>query len=129
MSATADVTSTLKEKFPQVADRASLDHPAFNVPPADVVAVLTHLRGERFFDFLVDVTAIDAAEGSSPRFTVVHHLFSTTTHNYIRIASPCADDANPTAPSVVALWPAADWHERECFDMFGIKFKGHPDLR
>src|SRR5215216_2845516 len=129
MSATAEATIALKEQFPQVTDRASPDHPAFNVPLSDVVAVLQHLRDERSFDFLVDVTAIDSAEGSSPRFTVVYHLFSTTSHGYVRIAANCTDDIDPAAPIIVALWPAANWHERECFDMFGIKFQGHPDLR
>ena len=125
----ADAKSALQAKFPQVTDRASLDHPAVNVPVADVVAVLQHLRDESAFDMLVDLTAIDWAEGVSPRFTMVYHLFSTTRHDYLRVAANCADDAAPTAPSVVSLWPGANWHERECFDMFGITFEGHPDLR
>lgn len=129
MSAPADATTVLKEKFPQVTDRASLDHPAFDVPGADVFAVLKFLRDERGFDMLVDLTAIDWAEGASPRFTVVYHLLSTTKPAYIRIASACANDTDPVAPSVVSLWPAANWHEREAYDMFGIKFAGHPDLR
>ena len=125
----ADAKSALQAKFPQVTDRASLDHPAVNVPMGDVVAVLQHLRDESAFDMLVDLTAIDWAEGVSPRFTMVYHLFSTTRHDYLRVAANCADDAAPTAPSVVSLWPGANWHERECFDMFGITFEGHPDLR
>jgi NADH-quinone oxidoreductase subunit C len=129
MSATADASSTLKEKFPQLTERASLDHPAFNAPIADVSSVLKFLRDERGFDMLVDVTAIDWAEGASPRFTVVYHLLSTTRHDYLRIATNCENDLEPIAPSAVPLWPAANWHERECFDMFGIKFAGHPDLR
>ncbi len=129
MSAPADATTALKEKFPQVTDRASLDHPAFNVPVADVPAVLKYLRDESGYDHLADLTAIDWAEGDSPRFTVVYHLFSTARHGYLRLAADCASDTEPTAPSVAGLWPGANWHERECFDMFGIKFEGHPDLR
>ena len=127
----ADATTALKQKFPQIAERASADHPAFNVPLGDLVNVLRHLRDEAAFDLLVDLTAIDWAEGASPRFTVVYHLLSITHAGaYIRIAANCAGtDAEPTAPSVVSLWPGANWHERECFDMFGIKFEGHPDLR
>ena len=126
-----DVTTALKEKFPQATDRASADHPAVNVPPGDVVAVLQYLRDELAFDLLMDITAIDWAEGASPRFTVVYHLLSTTrTGQYVRIAAACAGtDAEPVAPSVVPLWPGANWHERECYDMFGITFEGHPDLR
>ncbi len=129
MSAIADTTTALKGKFPQVTDRASADHPAFNVPVGDVLAVLKYLRDEFAFDMLVDLTAIDWAEGASPRFTVVYHLLATARGAYIRITTNCADDAAPAVPSVVSLWAGANWHERECFDMFGIKFESHPDLR
>ncbi len=129
MSATVDVTSALREKFPQATPRASLDHEAVNLPVADVPAALQLLRDEFAFDLLTDVTAVDWAEGVSPRFTVVYHLFSTTRHVYLRVAADCVNDLEPTAPSVVALWAGANWHERECYDMFGIKFTGHPDLR
>lgn len=127
----ADLTSSLKAKFPSITDRASSDHPAINVPLADLLAVLRTLRDEHAFDLLMDLTAIDWAEGASPRFTVVYHVLSTTRPgSYFRVAAPCAGtEAEPTAPSAVDLWPAANWHERECYDMFGIKFTGHPDLR
>jgi NADH-quinone oxidoreductase subunit C len=125
----ADATTALKEKFPQVAARASLDWPAYNVPAAEVLAVLKYLRDEFAYDMLVDVTAIDAGVGKSPRFTVVWHLLSTTGHTYVRIAADCPDDAEPAMASATALWPAANWHERETYDMFGITFSGHPDLR
>lgn len=126
-----DATSSLKERFPQVTDRPSADLPAVNVPLGDLVAVLRYLRDEQAFDLLMDLTAIDWAEGAAPRFTVVYHLLSTTRAGmYLRIAANCGGtDTEPTAPSVVSLWPGANWHERECFDMFGIKFEGHPDLR
>jgi NADH-quinone oxidoreductase subunit C len=125
----ADATTALREKFPQATVRASLDHPAVNIPAADVPAVLKYLRDESGFDLLTDVTAIDWAEGVSPRFTMVYHLLSTTSHAYLRVAADCVNDAEPSVPSVVSLWPGANWHERETYDMFGIKFEGHPDLR
>jgi NADH-quinone oxidoreductase subunit C len=127
----ADVTTALKAKFPQATDRPSADHPAMNVPAGDLVVVLKSLRDDFGFDLLMDLTAIDWAEGASPRFTVVYHLLSTSrSGSYFRIAAHCGGtDAEPIAPSVVSLWPAANWHERECFDMFGITFEGHPDLR
>ena len=125
-----DPLTALKEKFPQATERASLDHPALNVPVGDLVAALKTLRDEFAFDLLADITAIDWAESSSPRFTVVYHLLSTVRPgDYFRLAAHCVDDAAPTAPSVVELWAGANWHERECFDMFGITFTGHPDLR
>ena len=75
------------------------------------------------------MTAIDWSAAKSPRFTVVWHLLSTTGHAYVRIAADCADDAHPAMPSATGLWPGANWHEREAYDMFGIAFDGHPDLR
>jgi len=129
MTAPIDATAALKGRFPQVTERASLDHPAINVPVANIVAVLKTLRDEFAYDFLADLTAIDWAEGVTPRFTVVYHLFSTASHEYLRVATDCANDAEPTALTIVPLWPGANWHERECYDMFGIKFVDHPDLR
>ncbi len=123
------VQEALKSRFPQAAERASLDHPAVGVPAAELVAVLAWLRAEQGFDALADLTAVDWAEGVSPRFTVVYHLYSTARHDYIRVAADCPNDAAPEAPSVSALWAGANWHEREVFDMFGIRFSGHPDLR
>jgi len=129
MTATTDVVAALQAKFPQVTPRVSSDHPALNTSAGDVIAVLTALRDEFAFDLLMDLTAIDWAEGTSPRFTVVYHLLSTAHHTYVRVAANCENDAEPAMPTAVPLWPGANWHERECFDMFGIKFTGHPDLR
>lgn len=129
MSAATAVTTALQEKFPSVTPRPSLDLEAVNVPAAEVPAVLQALRDHHGFDMLVDVTAIDWAEGVSPRFTVVYHLLSTTQHTYVRVAANCPSDEEPAMPSACGLWAAANWHERETYDMFGIKFDGHPDLR
>ncbi|MCL4163881.1 UNVERIFIED_CONTAM: hypothetical protein GTU68_063061 [Idotea baltica] len=78
---------------------------------------------------LVDATGIDNGVEASPRFTVVYHLLSTGNHNYVRVAADCLDDENPVAPTATSLWPAANWHERECYDLLGINFDGHPDMR
>jgi NADH-quinone oxidoreductase subunit C len=129
MTATADVALFLTGKFPLVARRPSGDCPAFNVPAAQVLDVLQSLRDEAGYDFLTDVTAIDWSAARSPRFTVVWHLLSTAGHTVVRIAADCADDANPSMPSATGLWPGANWHEREAYDMFGLTFIGHPDLR
>ena len=124
-----DVAAAVAQKFPSASPRASLDCPAWNAPPADALALLQSLRDTSGYDMLVDVTAIDWSAEKSPRFTVVWHLYSSTAHNYVRIAADCASAADPVMPSATGLWPAANWHERETFDMFGIKFAGHPDLR
>ena len=130
MSASVDAITSLKGKFPSVTDRLSSDCPAVNVPTGELIAALKSLRDEQAFDLLSDVTAIDWAEGASPRFTAVYHLYSTTSHAAIRVAtSSTGEDSAPKVPSVVPLWPGANWHEREAYDMFGITFEGHPDLR
>jgi NADH-quinone oxidoreductase subunit C len=100
-----------------------------NVAGSDLLAVLKSLKEEHGFDMLVDVSGVDWALGAVPRFTVVYHLLSTSAHDYVRVAVDCTDAAAPEVPSAAGLWPGANWHEREAFDMFGILFAGHPDLR
>jgi NADH-quinone oxidoreductase subunit C len=129
MPAALDAIKALKARWPGATDRATLDHPAVNVPASDLPAVLRSLRDDHGFDMLVDVSGVDWAVGSSPRFTVVYHLLSTAGHEYVRVAADCADAAAPEVPTAAGLWPGADWHEREAYDMFGIRFAGHPDLR
>lgn len=129
MTAPVDVTAALQAKFPSVTPRPSGDHVAVNVAATDAVAALKYLRDEFAYDMLVDVTAVDWAENASPRFTVVWHLLSTSGHTYLRVAADCANDAEPAMPTVTGLWPAADWHERETYDLMGITFTDHPDLR
>jgi NADH-quinone oxidoreductase subunit C len=129
MTAIADIAAFLQERFPQVTARDSLDWPAFDVPAGEALAVLRSLRDEGGFDLLADLTAIDGSAAKSPRFTVVWHVFSTIHPTYVRVAADCPDDADPAMPSATDLWPGANWHEREVYDMFGIRFPGHPDLR
>ncbi len=129
MTTDVDLPTAVSRNFPSVSPRASLDCPAFNVPPGEILAVLRHLRDAQGYDFLMDLTAVDWTAEKSPRFTVVWHLYSGTKHTYVRLAAGCADTAAPTMPSTTGLWPVADWLEREVYDMFGIRFDGHPDLR
>ena len=124
-----DAIAALKGRWAGVTDRATLDQPAVNVPASDLLAVLGSLKSEHGFDMLSDVAGVDWGVGVSPRFTVVYHLLSTAGHEYVRVAADCPDDASPGVPSATGLWRGADWHEREAFDMFGIRFAGHPDLR
>lgn len=124
-----DVAAALPQQFPGAVARASADHPAFNVPAADAPAALSFLRDTHGYDYLVDLTAVDWGMDRTPRFTVIWHLYSSTKHVYVRVAADCPDDKAPAMPTTTGLWPAADWHERECYDMFGITFTGHPDLR
>ncbi len=82
---------------------------------------------ESGFDMLLDVTAVDFL-GRSPRFEVVYHLVATASGARIRLKVPLDGD-KPALSSVVSVWPGANWLERETFDMYGIRFEGHPDLR
>jgi len=129
MTTDVEITTAVSQQFPSATPRASLDCPAFNVPAAEALAVLQHLRDTQGYDFLMDVTAIDWSSEKSPRFTVVWHLYSSTKHTYVRVAADCASDSEPAMPTATGLWAGADWHEREAYDMLGIKFTGHPDLR
>jgi len=129
MTTDVDLPTAVRRNFPSVTPRASLDCPAFNVPPGEILAVLRHLRDAEGYDFLMDLTAVDWTAEKSPRFTVVWHLYSSAKHAYVRLAADCADAAAPAMPSTTGLWPVADWLEREVYDMFGIRFDGHPDLR
>jgi len=124
-----DTTASLQAKFPAATLRESLDHPAVNVPPDGVAEALQWLKQEAGYNYLVDVTAVDWSEEASPRFTIIWHVYSTTSHRYIRVAMDCADDVEPTAPTVTHLWPSANWHERETYDLMGVTFTDHPDLR
>jgi NADH-quinone oxidoreductase subunit C len=129
MPAAVEAVTAVKVRWAGVTDRPSLDHPAVDVPPQDLVAVLRSLKEEHGFDMLVDISGVDWAPGATPRFTVVYHVFSTTKHEYVRVAAACADNGSPEMPSATGVWPGANWHEREAYDMFGIRFSGHPDLR
>jgi len=81
------------------------------------------------FEMLMDLTAVDYLKlGKSPRFEVVYHLYSLTHNHRLRVKVPVAEE-HPEVDSLTCFWKIADWYEREVWDMFGIRFRGHPDLR
>lgn len=99
--------------------------------PEALVAVCTALRDapELRYTMLVDLTAVDWLE-RDPRYDVVYHLLAREPRGVVRLKVRIGDEDNPSpeAPSVTSVWPAANWYEREVFDLFGIRFAGHPDL-
>ncbi len=99
------------------------------VPEQDSLEVLEFLK-DRGFDLLVDVTCVDYLEyrGAKHRYGLVYLLASTTTNQRLTVRV-YVDDPAPTIRSAVPLWEAANWLEREVWDLFGIHFAGHPDLR
>ena len=92
-----------------------------------VAEICEFAKKELGFDYLVDLTSIDNY-GSDPRFTVVYHLYGYGHHGYLRIKTGVGEEASEL-PTVTGVWKTADWHEREVYDMMGIRFRGHPDLR
>lgn len=83
---------------------------------------------ELYFDYLVDLCGVDYLGKKTPRFEVVYHLYSIKYHQGIRLKAMVSED-DCRIQSVTSVWKGADWHERECYDMYGIIFEGHPDLR
>ncbi len=82
------------------------------------------------FDFLADLTAVDRLKlKQKPRFEVVVHFYSREKNTRIRLKTRPNSDAEPSVQSLTDLYPAANWPEREVFDMFGIRFAGHPNLK
>ena len=118
----AKFNATSKVLFNQLVLRVDNDN---------LVSILSFLKNDKFFscDTLIDITAIDNSELANhpARFSVVYNLLSTSKNHRLRLFCDCA--SNNTIDSLVKLWPIANWLEREIFDMFGIIFLNHPDLR
>jgi NADH-quinone oxidoreductase subunit C len=115
----------------QAVDRGQL---TIEVAAADLVAACTRLREDPQLRFttLVDLLGIDYdghARWEGPRFAVVYNLLSIEHNMRVRVRTFCADENFPAVDSVIGVWPSANWYEREAFDLYGIVFKGHPDLR
>ena len=102
----------------------------------DYLAVCLCLRDDPRFKFeqLIDLCGVDYQtyadlEQQGPRYAVVCHLLSVSMNQRVRLRVFAADDAFPILPTLVDVWPVANWYEREAFDMYGIMFENHPDLR
>lgn len=98
------------------------------VPRDSVLDACAFLKGPHGFDLLADLCGADRGPEEDPRFEVNYHLFSTGHHSRLRLKALLSED-DPHVASVTGLWKTADWHERETYDLFGVIFDGHPDLR
>ena len=121
--------STIKEQF---GDEILNTHSQFGqdtvvVSETALLKLGEYLKADLGFDVLMDVTAVDHWK-SRPRFEVVYHFLSLKKVERLRVKVP-VDEPDPEVSSLVDLWPSADWYEREVFDMFGVSFKGHPNLK
>ena len=126
---TATILSKIKESFPEaILDMTEFagEH-IFHVKGRDILTVLTELKADGF-NFLADLTAIDNLTlGGFERFAVSYHLLSHKTAERLTVKAYIPEE-KPSLPSVESLWKTADWQEREVFDLYGIKFEGHPNL-
>jgi NADH-quinone oxidoreductase subunit C len=99
----------------------------YTIRAADLREVAQFCRDDISFDYLIDITSVDNF-GEEPRFEIVYELYSMTLAIHLRLKLQVSEDAG-AVDTVSDIWPTANWHEREIFDMMGIKFTGHPDLR
>ena len=122
----------LKSKFPDdgLAYSQFRDNRRVVVPAAKLLPVLSLLKTDLGFDMLAEITAVDYLEyeGATDRFGVVYVVLNLQTGERL-IVKTFVNDPDPSLPSMYPLWKSADWLEREVYDMFGITFTGHPDLR
>jgi NADH-quinone oxidoreductase subunit C len=127
-----DAVAALRERFPQAVTsvRQALGEVTCYVDPAAIVEVCKFLRDDPRFEFnmLADLCGVDLGIDQEPRFEVVYHLNSLTKYHRLRLKAQLVGD-EPSIDTVTTVWKTANWLERETFDMFGIDFVGHPDLR
>ncbi len=121
----------LLELFPNAVEstHAAFGDATAQIACASLLEIMRLLRDEPGLDFemLTDLTAVDYL-GEEPRFELVYHLYSVKRNHRVRIKSRVPEQ-DPEIASLVPLWPSADWMEREVWDLYGIRFRGHPDLR
>ncbi|HEY8370432.1 MAG TPA: NADH-quinone oxidoreductase subunit C [Thermodesulfobacteriota bacterium] len=121
-----EAVGAVKATFPETVEETALkeDLPCVIVRREDLVNAMHELR-RAGFDFLVDLTAVDYP-GRAERFEVVYHLYSFAANQRLRVKTR-ASESTPV-PSLTGLWKAANWLEREVWDLFGVRFEGHPNL-
>ena len=131
MSKIADLVERLKEKFPQAVEETVFfrDEHTIRIVREHLLEVLGFLKEDPdyAFNFLSDLCGVDYM-GRDPRFEVVYHLYSLEHKHRLRVKVSLAE-GDLTIPSVTSVWKTANWHERECFDLVGIIFTDHPDMR
>jgi len=128
------ITEALGDKVALIV--AALDEVTVEVAAKDWHAACTLLRDHQKcrFDTMIDLCGVDysaygEAGRESQKYAVVVHLLSVTLNQRVRVRCYAQDDEFPVVHSLVDVWPSANWFEREAFDLFGVIFEGHPDLR
>ena len=129
MNAT-ELANKLREKFGELVSAPTEFRGEVSVKVTDaerIVEVCSFAKKELGFDYLVDVSSIDNY-GEDPRWTVVYHLYGIAHKQYLRLTASVTEEKSEL-PTITGVWRTADWHEREIYDMMGVRFRGHPDLR
>ena len=129
MNAT-ELANKLREKFGELVSAPTEFRGEVSVKVTDaerIVEVCSFAKKELGFDYLVDVSSIDNY-GEDPRWTVVYHLYGIAHKHYLRLITNVSEEKSEL-PTITDVWRTADWHEREIYDMMGVRFRGHPDLR
>lgn len=124
----AQIVKALSEKFAGAVSNATEfrgEH-SLTVKLESLKPLLRYCRDELGFDYLIDVSSVDHFE-NEPRFEMVYELTGIEHKEHLRVKAPVTEEQE--VPTVTDIWPTANWHEREVFDMMGIRFDGHPDLR
>ncbi len=121
------VTQALKDRF-SVEVSEFRDEVSLLVPADKIVEVCRAARDEFGFNMLINETAVDYWPQTEPRFHVIYHVYAVEHKVILGLRVPLAGNA-PSLPTVEGIFPVANWHEREIWDMFGIHFDGHSDLR
>ena len=125
-----ELAQTLKAKFPELLSEPAEFRGELTLTVSEVgrmPEICQCAKQELGFDYLVDITSIDNY-GEDPRFTLVYHLYGYGHLRSLRLKANLSEETGE-APTVTGVWRTADWHEREIYDMMGIRFRGHPDLR
>ena len=113
---------------PKIQDKTEFrGETTYTILPRDLREVAQFCRDELSFDYLIDITSIDNF-GEEPRFEIVYELYSLTLAVHLRLKLRVSEEIG-AVDTVSDIWPTANWHEREIYDMMGLKFNGHPDLR
>jgi NADH-quinone oxidoreductase subunit C len=130
MAVRSEVITAMEARFEQIAFSEFRGQSRATVEPSQLLDVMTTLKETHEFDMLVDVTCVDYLNyrDATNRFGLVYLLVNATSAERLTIRV-MLDDPDPSVASVVPLWEGANWLEREVWDMFGIRFDGHPDLR
>ena len=122
-----DAVAAIEKKFSVLARIQFRGEWTLAVQRTQIADICAFARQTLGFDSLVDLTPVDNF-GAEPRFEVVYELYSFTNNQYLRLKVAVSED-DLEVPTVTGVWRGAVWHEREAYDMMGIQFPGHPDLR